>query len=185
MLTSAAAGWLTDAGVRPGMTVAWQLPSHVSAAVVMLALARMPVVQAPVLHLYRRREVALQSMSHVPTSCWSMSRRLPRQHPGYLLSWCPPTSSGDCVTHPPQAASLKLPDPRPSRAGCTSPPAPPAVRKPHVTPTPRCSAPRGVMSPISDWAPIREKSAPSHFRSLTSAAWSISPPLCSATFRWC
>jgi acyl-CoA synthetase (AMP-forming)/AMP-acid ligase II len=56
-LASAAAGWLADAGVRPGMTVAWQLPSHVNAAVVMLALARMPVVQAPVLHLYRCREV--------------------------------------------------------------------------------------------------------------------------------
>ncbi len=56
-LASTAAGWLADAGVRAGMTVAWQLPSHVNAAVVMLALARMPVVQAPVLHLYRRREV--------------------------------------------------------------------------------------------------------------------------------
>jgi acyl-CoA synthetase (AMP-forming)/AMP-acid ligase II len=56
-LSSAAAGWLLDAGVRPGMTVAWQLPSDVNAAVVMLALARMPVVQAPVIHLYRLREV--------------------------------------------------------------------------------------------------------------------------------
>src|ERR1700761_1089486 len=56
-LASAGAGWLADAGVRPGMTVAWQLPSHVSAAVVMLALTRLPVVQAPVLHLYRQREV--------------------------------------------------------------------------------------------------------------------------------
>ena len=56
-LASSAAGWLADAGVRPGMTVAWQLPSHVNAAIVMLALSRMPVVQAPVLHLYRRREV--------------------------------------------------------------------------------------------------------------------------------
>jgi acyl-CoA synthetase (AMP-forming)/AMP-acid ligase II len=56
-LSCAAAGWLWDAGVRPGMTVAWQLPSHVNAALVMLALARMPVVQAPLLHLYRLREV--------------------------------------------------------------------------------------------------------------------------------
>ena len=56
-LTLAATEWLADAGVRPGMTVAWQLPSHVNAAVLMLALARMPVAQAPVLHLYRRREV--------------------------------------------------------------------------------------------------------------------------------
>jgi acyl-CoA synthetase (AMP-forming)/AMP-acid ligase II len=39
------------------MTVAWQLPSHANAAVLMLALARMAVVQAPVLHLYREREV--------------------------------------------------------------------------------------------------------------------------------
>jgi cyclohexanecarboxylate-CoA ligase len=57
LLSSAAAVWLREAGVQPGMTVAWQLPSHVNAAVIMLALARMPVVQAPVLHLYRQREV--------------------------------------------------------------------------------------------------------------------------------
>jgi cyclohexanecarboxylate-CoA ligase len=56
-LSSAATRWLWDAGVRSGMTVAWQLPSTINAAVVMLALARMPVVQAPVLHLYRQREV--------------------------------------------------------------------------------------------------------------------------------
>jgi cyclohexanecarboxylate-CoA ligase len=56
-LTSAATHWLWDAGVRPGMTVAWQLPSHLGAAVLMLALARTEVRQAPVLHLYRRREV--------------------------------------------------------------------------------------------------------------------------------
>ena len=56
-LTSAATHWLWDTGVRPGMTVAWQLPSHLGAAVLMLALARTNVKQAPVLHLYRRREV--------------------------------------------------------------------------------------------------------------------------------
>jgi cyclohexanecarboxylate-CoA ligase len=56
-LTTAATHWLWDAGVRPGMTVAWQLPSHLGAAMLMLALARIDVKQAPVLHLYRRREV--------------------------------------------------------------------------------------------------------------------------------
>ena len=56
-LTAAGTRWLWDVGVRPGMTVAWQLPSHVNAAVVMLALARARVAQAPVLHLYRAREV--------------------------------------------------------------------------------------------------------------------------------
>lgn len=56
-LSSAAAQWLHDAGVRPGMTVAWLLPSDVNAALVMLALTRMPVIQAPLLHLYHQREV--------------------------------------------------------------------------------------------------------------------------------
>jgi len=56
-LSTAATHWLADAGLRPGMTVAWQLPTHSSAAVLMLALARTSIVQAPVLHLYRQREV--------------------------------------------------------------------------------------------------------------------------------
>jgi cyclohexanecarboxylate-CoA ligase len=56
-LAGQATHWLWDAGVRPGMTVAWQLPSHPAAAVLMLALARTSAVQAPVLHLYREREV--------------------------------------------------------------------------------------------------------------------------------
>jgi len=57
MLSATGTRWLWDAGIRPGMTVAWQLPSHVSAALLMLALARSSVIQAPVLHLYRQREV--------------------------------------------------------------------------------------------------------------------------------
>jgi cyclohexanecarboxylate-CoA ligase len=56
-LTVAGTRWLWDAGIRPGMTVAWQLPSHSSAALLMLALARSAVTQAPVLHIYRQREV--------------------------------------------------------------------------------------------------------------------------------
>jgi cyclohexanecarboxylate-CoA ligase len=56
-LTATGTRWLWDAGIRPGMTVAWQLPSHSSAALLMLALARSDVTQAPVLHIYRRREL--------------------------------------------------------------------------------------------------------------------------------
>ena len=56
-LSAAGTQWLWDAGIRPGMTVAWQLPSHTSAALLMLALSRSAVVQAPVLHIYRQREV--------------------------------------------------------------------------------------------------------------------------------
>lgn len=57
-LTRAGTRWLHDAGVRPGMTVAWQLPSHVPAALLMLSLARSAVIQAPIIHIYRQREVA-------------------------------------------------------------------------------------------------------------------------------
>ena len=56
-LATTATRWLWANGIRPDDTVAWQLPAHVNAAVVMLALARTPVTQAPVLHLYRSREV--------------------------------------------------------------------------------------------------------------------------------
>ncbi len=56
-LTATGTRWLWDAGIRPGMIVAWQLPSHSSAALLMLALARSAVTQAPVLHIYRQREV--------------------------------------------------------------------------------------------------------------------------------
>jgi cyclohexanecarboxylate-CoA ligase len=57
-LTLSGIRWLHDAGVRAGMTVAWQLPSHVPAAVLMLSLARVDVTQAPIIHIYREREVA-------------------------------------------------------------------------------------------------------------------------------
>jgi acyl-CoA synthetase (AMP-forming)/AMP-acid ligase II len=56
-LSAAGTRWLWDTGIRPGMTVAWQLPSHTCAALLMLALARSAVTQAPVLHIYRQREV--------------------------------------------------------------------------------------------------------------------------------
>ncbi len=56
-LSTARIRWLADSGVRPGMTVAWQLPSHSAGAVLMLALARTGTIQAPVLHLCRQREV--------------------------------------------------------------------------------------------------------------------------------
>lgn len=57
-LTDAGTQWLWDAGVRSGMTVGWQLPSHVPAALLMLSLARTRTTQAPIIHIYRQREVA-------------------------------------------------------------------------------------------------------------------------------
>ncbi len=55
-LSRAATRWLHEQGVRPGMTVAWQLPSHVNAAIVMLALARMPVVQKHIVTACREHQ---------------------------------------------------------------------------------------------------------------------------------
>lgn len=53
---NAAAG-LLDSGVAPGGRVAWQLPTTVAAAVLIAALARLGVVQVPVIPILRR-EVA-------------------------------------------------------------------------------------------------------------------------------
>ncbi len=46
-----------ELGVRPGDTVAWQLPTWIETVVVFSALARLGVVQVPLLPIYRAREV--------------------------------------------------------------------------------------------------------------------------------
>ncbi|GAB2834918.1 class I adenylate-forming enzyme family protein [Streptomyces daliensis] len=46
-------------GVRPGDTVAWQLPTRIETVVLSLALARLGAVQTPVIPFYRDREVGL------------------------------------------------------------------------------------------------------------------------------
>ncbi|MFE4963739.1 class I adenylate-forming enzyme family protein [Streptomyces sp. NPDC056660] len=46
-------------GIGPGTRVAWQLPTRVSTALVMAALARLGAVQAPVIPQYRARETAV------------------------------------------------------------------------------------------------------------------------------
>ncbi|MER6972120.1 class I adenylate-forming enzyme family protein [Nocardioides sp. NPDC057767] len=52
-----AVGWLSAQGIEPGTRVAWQLPTRISTAVTMLALRRLGAVQAPIIHLYRDKEV--------------------------------------------------------------------------------------------------------------------------------
>ncbi|MCU1595078.1 MAG: cyclohexanecarboxylate-CoA ligase [Frankiales bacterium] len=49
---------LADLGIGPGSRVAWQLPTRVSTVVTMLALARLGALQAPLLTLYRERELS-------------------------------------------------------------------------------------------------------------------------------
>jgi acyl-CoA synthetase (AMP-forming)/AMP-acid ligase II len=51
------AAGLLALGMTPGTTVTWQLPTRIDTVLVSLALARLGVVQNPVLHLYREREV--------------------------------------------------------------------------------------------------------------------------------
>lgn len=48
---------LAARGIGPGTVVAWQLPTRVSTLLVMSALRRLDAVQAPIIHLYREREV--------------------------------------------------------------------------------------------------------------------------------
>jgi len=50
--------WLKSVGVSTSNVVAWQLPTGLEAVVVMLSLARLDVVQAPIIHIFRSREVA-------------------------------------------------------------------------------------------------------------------------------
>jgi cyclohexanecarboxylate-CoA ligase len=52
------AAGLTDVGIGPDDVVSWQLPTRVETIVVSLALSRLGVVQNPIIHLYRAREVA-------------------------------------------------------------------------------------------------------------------------------
>lgn len=52
------AAWLYGQGIGPHTVVAWQLPTCIEAVVLAFALARLNAVQAPVIHLYRERELS-------------------------------------------------------------------------------------------------------------------------------
>jgi acyl-CoA synthetase (AMP-forming)/AMP-acid ligase II len=52
------AAGLYERGIGSGTMVAWQLPTRISSAVLMVALARLGAIQNPIIHLYREREVA-------------------------------------------------------------------------------------------------------------------------------
>ena len=51
------AALLAELGIESGTRVAWQLPTRISTYAVMLALRRLGAVQAPIIPLYREREV--------------------------------------------------------------------------------------------------------------------------------
>jgi non-ribosomal peptide synthetase component E (peptide arylation enzyme) len=49
---------LYEIGIGPGTRVAWQLPTRISTALVMAALARLGAAQAPIIPIYGQRETA-------------------------------------------------------------------------------------------------------------------------------
>lgn len=51
------AAWLYQRGLRAGQHVTWQFPTRLESAILVAALARLGVVQNPVIHLYREREL--------------------------------------------------------------------------------------------------------------------------------
>jgi acyl-CoA synthetase (AMP-forming)/AMP-acid ligase II len=56
-LAESVAAGLHEQGVRPGMAVSWQLPTTIDTVVLMAALARLSVVQNPIIPILREREV--------------------------------------------------------------------------------------------------------------------------------
>jgi cyclohexanecarboxylate-CoA ligase len=54
--TERTAASLAGQGIGPGSRVAWQLPTRITAVLVMAALARLGAVQAPIIPIYRERE---------------------------------------------------------------------------------------------------------------------------------
>jgi non-ribosomal peptide synthetase component E (peptide arylation enzyme) len=52
------AAGLVGLGIGPGSVVSWQLPSRIETVVLSMALARLGVVQNPIIHIYREREVS-------------------------------------------------------------------------------------------------------------------------------
>ena len=181
-LSAAGTRWLWDAGIRPGMTVAWQLPSHRSAALLMLALARSAVTQAPVLHIYRQREVcaalevAKADTLVVDASTAANAPPGPPRRGGYASSRCRPISPSSCAPCPPGHIPNWTGPTRPTTSGgSTSPRAPPAARRACGTRMrpfwPQAADTPNTLALVS----TRTRSARSPFPSRTSAGWSIWP----------
>src|SRR5690606_18917520 len=52
------AAWLQQEGIGAGTVAAWQFPTGIDGVVLGFALSRLGAVQAPVIHLYREKELA-------------------------------------------------------------------------------------------------------------------------------
>ena len=52
------AKWLQKQGIETGSVVAWQMPTSIDAVMLMFALSRLSVTQAPIIYQYREREIS-------------------------------------------------------------------------------------------------------------------------------
>jgi acyl-CoA synthetase (AMP-forming)/AMP-acid ligase II len=57
---------LYERGIRPGDSVAWMLPTRIDAFVLVAALARLDVLQIPMLPIYREREISFVTQQASP-----------------------------------------------------------------------------------------------------------------------
>ena len=78
--SEAVAAGLLAAGVAPGATVAWQLPTRIESLVVCAALSRLGAVQVPVVPIYRARELGHVLGVTTPSHLLVPTRRRGREH---------------------------------------------------------------------------------------------------------
>ena len=134
------AAGLQQLGITDGSVVAWQLPTRIETIVLSLALSRLGAVQNPIIHLYRKREVA--SLLRTTGAGWFVQpgvwkgfdyrAMVERSSPGAVESSTatpsfPKATRRRCRRHPPTATPC---------AGCTPRRARRRNRKPFATPTP-------------------------------------------------
>jgi acyl-CoA synthetase (AMP-forming)/AMP-acid ligase II len=87
---SLAAG-LHEQGVRSGQVVAWQMPTGVDTVLLTLALARLGVVQNPILHLYRERELGELVRQSQPSLLFVPAAGPACDYPAIARKACPQT----------------------------------------------------------------------------------------------
>ena len=146
---------LQERGVKTTSVVSWQLPTVIESLVLLLALARLDVVQNPLIPVLRSREVGFitkQVGTAVPRRARELARLCPRRNGprpggrwrilgGRDRSRYSPLGRRTAPAHRRPGIPTPGAGHRPRRgtpsAGCTTPRAPPVSRRAPVTPTPR------------------------------------------------
>ncbi|KJS09588.1 MAG: hypothetical protein VR73_01620 [Gammaproteobacteria bacterium BRH_c0] len=105
----ALAAWLHEKGVRRDSVVAWQLSTSIEAVLLAFALVRLGAIQAPIIHLYRERElteILRQAKSQfliVPADAAHLSMAQT------VVAALPASATVLCLSQPP-ASAVPLPE---------------------------------------------------------------------------